>query len=127
MNNAIPSVDSTSVTEFQKDLKRLAKFRHIESDLEVAVKVIQAEPLNAARCYRAEGLGEDCSTPVYVLKKFRSTDLRSTNELRLVYGFSSSKNKIVLTEIYFKGDNEVEDKARIRKYFADGSDFKIEM
>jgi len=126
MNERIPpSVDSTSVSEFRKDLDKLNRFRHIESDLEVAVNVIKAEPFNLARCFRAEGLGKDCVTLIFVLKKFRSTDLRSMNEIRLVYAFENPKNRITLIEIYFKGDRKSEDKERILKYFSEKSPFRI--
>jgi mRNA-degrading endonuclease RelE of RelBE toxin-antitoxin system len=129
MNNATPlSVDSTSIPKFRRDLDKLAKkYRNIESDLEVATSVITAEPLNPARCCRVEGLKEDCPTPVYILKKFRSTDLRSMNEMRLVYAFIASTNRIIHIEIYFKGEQPSESKERIRKYFSEGSSYKLKL
>lgn len=124
----LPSVESKElIPEFEKDLKRLEKkFKHILSDLDVAIEVIRAEPTNSLRCEQVEGLGESCNdVTAYVLKKFRSTDLRSTNELRLVYVYENPKNKIILVQLYFKGDIQIEEKARIRKYFASNSEFKL--
>lgn len=65
----LPSVDTVSVAEFEKDLKNLGKkFRKIYSDLDVAIEVIKAEPIHSQRCEPIQGLGAGTLTHPFFLK-----------------------------------------------------------
>lgn len=53
---------------------------------------------------------------IYKVKKFACMSLKGRgcdSGLRLIYAFSKSRGYIYLLEIYFKGDKENEDTARI--------------
>jgi mRNA-degrading endonuclease RelE of RelBE toxin-antitoxin system len=69
---------------------------------------------------RISDLGDSIKLPVYKVKHFRCSDLKgkgSRSGIRIIYTFIRNKNKIVLIQIYFKGDNQDNhDKERILKY-----------
>ena len=47
-------------------------------------------------------------------KALKGTDSRSG--MRMTYGYESACDRVVLSEIYFKGDKENEDRERIRSF-----------
>ena len=109
--------------EFDKDLKRLLKrFRSLEEDLEVVKK-------NAIEVYHHLKLDNQstflitqfCKENVQVckVKKFACKALKGRgvkSGMRLIYAYWPGDNVVDLVEIYFKGDKENEDRARIEGF-----------
>lgn len=106
--------------EYGKDLKRLLKkYRTLEEDIAVVKKVLEVEPKERAPfSYRIEGLGLE--TCVIKVKKIACRALKgrgANSGMRLIYAHFAEEQKIVLVELYFKGDKENEDRERIKKHF----------
>lgn len=114
-----------STSEFDKDLKRLLKkFRTLEADIEVAKK-------NAIELYHVEKIDNDAVEPIpnfcseelkiCKLKKFACKALKGRgvkSGIRITYAFYVKTKSIEFIEVYFKGEKEMEDKERIKKYLA---------
>ena len=106
--------------EFRKDLNTLRKrFRTIVEDIEVVKMVLEVRPHESPPfSYRIDGLGVE--TYVIKVKKIacRSLKGRGVNSgLRLIYAYCKKEERITLTELYFKGDKNLEDKNRIVRWF----------
>lgn len=115
-------VDRESVREFSADLKKYGKkYRHLKSDLGVALKVLKSDPVNPRRSPQIPKMG-DLDLPVFKLRKFHSSDMknkRDKNGFRLIYAYSKEENRIILIEFYHKNKNEKKDcdRERIKRYF----------
>lgn len=103
------------VPEFDKDLRKLKKFRTIHDDLELFKKVLDIDPKNFRGAVVIPKIGGGF-LPVYKAKKFWCKDLQSKNKIRVIYTCNTSTNEIILIEIYFKGQKEDHDIHRIRRY-----------
>lgn len=109
--------------EFQKDLKQLSKkFRSLSEDLEVLKKVLVAEGINHPQppmSFRISGLGFE--TPVVVkVKKFACKALKgrgANTGFRVIYAYYRQTQLIQFIELYFKADQENEDRDRIARHF----------
>jgi len=106
--------------EYAKDLKKLLKkYRTLEDDIAIVKQVLIAEPKERPPfSFRIDGLG--LQTCVIKVKKIacRAMKGRGVNTgFRLIYAHFEEEKRIVLVELYFKGDKENEDKERIMKYF----------
>lgn len=106
--------------EYAKDLKKLQKkYRTLEEDITIVKKVLTVEPNERPPfSFRIDGLG--ISTCVIKVKKIACRALKGkgvNSGFRLIYAHYEEEQKIVLVELYYKGDKENEDKARIMKYF----------
>jgi len=114
--------------EFQKDLKRLQKrFRSLKEDLEVLKKVLAADGMNHPQpplSFRIAGTGFD--SPVIIkVKKFACKSLKgkgSNTGLRVIYAYHQEQSLIQFVELYFKADDENEDRDRIARYFGQETD-----
>ncbi len=108
--------------EFDRDLKRLTKrFRTIEDDLNVFVEaelyLFHKLKLDNNGIFRITGLSIEVPE-IYKAKKFACRSLKGKgvhSGIRVVYGYFSDEDRILLIEIYYKGDKENEDRERIRK------------
>lgn len=112
------------LNEFDKDFKRLLKrFRTLEEDLSVFIdkQLILYHKLGVDNkgILPIAGLGIN-SPKIYKSKKFACKSLKgrgADSGVRIIYAYDEEKDIIELVEIYFKGDKENEDKARILKYY----------
>jgi hypothetical protein len=122
------------ITEFENDLEKLLK-KHgrIESDLELAFKVLKADTVKTA-FYRFEDdlkhcpripLGATVTTPVYKLRKFYSSDLGRNDRYRLVFAYKRERNEIIPIQLYFENGLPNHDVDRIMKYFSTKSPYCI--
>ena len=107
--------------EFQQDLKRLLKkYRTLKGDLEVLKKVLAVvEHPQPPLSYRIPGLGFE-TPPIIKVKKFASRSMKgkgSNTGFRLIYAHHQQSSLIQFIEIYFKADQENEDRERIIRYF----------
>ena len=108
------------IEEFKKDLKKLSKrFITLPDDLEIVKKVltVNADERPPFSC-RIEGLG--IRTCIIKIKKIASRSLKgrgADSGLRIVYAHFKEEERITFIELYFKGDKENEDRARILRNF----------
>lgn len=108
------------IKPFKRDLKKLSKkFRTLKDDLKVLKKVLKVHPeARPPFSFEIGGLGlESCIIKVRKMA-CRSLPGRGSNTgLRVVYSHFEEEERIVLIEIYFKGDKENEDRERILEHF----------
>src|SRR5687767_13461961 len=113
-------MEISSLHEYERDIKRYAKkFRTIEEDIETVKSVLKVKPdQRPPFSQRIEGLSIE--TCVIKIKKIACRSLKGRgvdSGFRLVYAYFPEIPKIVLAELYFKGDRETEDRERILKHF----------
>ena len=109
--------------EFEKDTKRLLKrFKTIEDDLEIFIEkqlfLYHKLKVDNKGIFQFTGLPAG-NPKVYKAKKFACKSLKGRgvqSGIRVTYAYDEEKDKIVLIEIYFKGDKANEDKKRILEY-----------
>jgi mRNA-degrading endonuclease RelE of RelBE toxin-antitoxin system len=106
--------------EFQKDLKRLLKkYRSLIDDLEVLKLVIAVSPMGKppiSYCIDNSGL----NTPIIKIKKIACKSLKgkgANSGLRITYAYQRELDKITFIELYFKADQENENRERIKNNF----------
>jgi hypothetical protein len=109
-----------TLEEYDKDLKKLLKkYRTLEDDIAIVKKVLTAEPNERPPfSFRIDGLGIE--TCIIKVKKIACKTLKGkgvNSGFRLIYAHFEDERRIVLIELYYKGDKENEDKERIMKYF----------
>lgn len=110
--------------KFSRDLKKLLKrFPSLEEDLESFVKaqLIAYHKHNVVNhgIVPIEGLSIQIPK-IFKVLKFACKSLRGKgvhSGIRITYAFFSIEDRIELIEIYFKGDQENEDKERIKQYY----------
>ncbi len=110
--------------EFERDLKSLLKrFRTIEEDLSTLLRaqIVLFHKLGVDNKGVLRIPGLPFSEPgIYKVKKFACRALKgrgANSGLRLIYAYFEGADRIELVEIYFKGDQEREDKSRILKKY----------
>lgn len=114
---------------FKKDFKKLIKkFRTLDEDLNTAkksaIELLHINDIDNKSIFAIPGFCND-SIKIYKLKKIACKALKGRGKLsglRLIYAFHTADYRVVLIEIYFKGDKENEDKLRIGAYL---SQYKI--
>jgi hypothetical protein len=109
------------LTEFKKDLQRLARrYRSLPEDVNVVKKVVAVSPGNRPPFTYPVSVPEigECSflSIRIACKSIKGKGLNSN--LRIVYAWFKQENRIVLTEIYLADDKKREDKKRILHNFA---------
>ena len=115
--------EASRLPEFEKDTKRLLKkLKTIEDDLEIFIEkqLFLYHKLKVDN----KGIFQLTDLPVgnpkvYKAKKFACKSLKGRgvqSGIRVIYAYDEEKDKIVLIEIYFKGDKANEDKERILEY-----------
>ena len=111
-------MDISSIPEYDKDEKRYTKrFRTIEEDIEVVKAILKVRPdQRPPFSQRIEGLAIE--TCVIKVRKIACRTLKGKgvqSGFRLVYAYFEAEQRIVLVELYYKGDQEMEDQMRILK------------
>jgi len=107
---------------FQKDFKKLSrKYPTLYEDFKIvkraAIELFHLHNLNNQSVFEIPYLNG--KEPIYKLKKFACKSLKGKGNksgIRIIYAYNQKNNIIHFIEIYFKGNKENEDKARIRKY-----------
>jgi hypothetical protein len=122
-----------SIPEFGKDLKRLLKkFRTLEADIEKA-------KINAIELYHIRGMDNLSvfqvpgfhlpGAGIFKLKKFSCKALKGRgvkSGIRVIYSFREAQQEVVFIEIYYKGDQEMEDQQRISDYIKHSGDKPVD-
>lgn len=109
-----------TLTEFEKDLKRLLKkYRTLNSDLEDVKIILRVKPdERPPYSFRIDNLG--ITNCVFKIKKITSDSMKGrgvNSGFRLVYAWFKEEQKIVFIELYHKSDKENEDRQRILEHF----------
>jgi len=109
-----------TLTEFEKDLKRLIKrYRTLTEDLNDVKTILKVKPEERPPfSFRIDNLGLE--TCVIKVKKIACRALKGhgvNSGLRLIYAHFEKEEKIIFVELYHKNDKENEDRDRILKYF----------
>jgi len=110
--------------EFQRDLKRLLKkYSTLEDDIAIlkrTLSVISSHP-QPPISVRIPGIGLE--HPVIIkIRKFACKALKgrgSKSGFRLIYAYYEKEEQIKFIEIYFKADQENENRERILEIFKD--------
>ena len=115
--------ETSRLPEFKRDTKRLLKkFKTIEDDLGIFIEkqlfLYHKLKKDNRGIFQITGLPIG-NLKVYKAKKFACKSLKGRgvqSGIRVTYAYDEEKDKIVLIEIYFKGDKANEDKERILEY-----------
>ncbi len=104
------------VPEFSKDFKKLyKKYKSLQDDLELRKKVLALFP--AGRGNDVDQIpGLKIKSKIYKARLMCRALKRES--LRLIYCYEEEAQKITLIEMYFKGNQTVESRDRIFKYFS---------
>lgn len=116
--------DIRRLAEFENDLKKLSKkYRSIEDDLEIftdkQLKLYHKLRIDNGGVVQISDLGIEYPK-IYKARKFACKSLKGKgvmSGMRVIYGYFDKEDAIDFIEIYYKGDKENEDKARIFKYY----------
>ena len=113
--------DFFRVPEFDHDMKKLSRdFRSLEDDLRTLTVALSARiPAGLPGIVQLANLGIDVPDPVFKVRKFRCQSLKgrgSNSGMRVIYAFDPATDSITFIEIYFKGNQENEDRERILRY-----------
>ena len=115
--------------EFERDLKALKKkYRSLDEDLQTLIK-------SGLHPYHHLGLDTghiekmadvQKSETIFMFKVVRMAckALKGTGSrsgMRVVYAYEAARDRVVLLEIYYKGDKENEDRERIRAFLGEES------
>ncbi len=111
--------------EFEKDFKKLLKkFQSLEEDLETFIdkqlNLYHKLKIDNGGILEITGLGIE-NPKIYKAKKFACRSLKGRgvqSGIRVIYAYFSDADRIELIEIYFKADQENEDKQRIKTYYS---------
>jgi len=115
--------EASRLPEFERDIRRLLKrFKTIEDDLEIFIEkqlfLYHKLKRDNRGIFRITGLPMEIPE-VYKAKKFACKSLKGKgvqSGIRVIYTYDEEKDKLVLIEMYFKGDKANEDKDRILEY-----------
>ena len=102
--------------EFKKEFKTLKrKYKSLPKDLKILKKVLDIFP-NGNRSSKFSILTKHSHYTI-IKARLSCSSLRKSS-LRIIYAYSSKENKIDFIELYYKGDEENEDKERIKSYLS---------
>lgn len=110
--------------EFEKDLKRLSrKFGSLPDDLEIFIQIqlnlYHKLHTDNGGIFRIPGLAFS-TPPVFKAKKFACRALKgrgSRSGIRVIYAYHEKIDRIDLIEMYFKSEQENEDRSRINALY----------
>jgi mRNA-degrading endonuclease RelE of RelBE toxin-antitoxin system len=113
-------VQVETLSEFQKDLKRLLKkYRTLNDDLEEVKTILKVKPDERPPfSFRIDNLG--INTCVIKVKKIACKALKGkgvNSGLRLIYAWFEAERRIIFIELYHKNEKEGEDRERILANF----------
>lgn len=118
-----PTISYGQTEEFKKDFKKLLKkYRSLEEDLALAkvaaIELFHIKKINNLSVFPIQGC---CTNEVLIckLKKFACKTLKgrgSKSGIRIIYAFHSKIFSVDFIEIYFKADQENENRERIKQY-----------
>lgn len=107
--------------EFERDMRQLIRrYSTLEDGLFLGTAAVAYHKLNHdTGIVPIQGLGRT-SLPIFKARKFACRALKgrgARSGIRVIYAFNQAEDKIELIEIYFKADQENENRERIRKHY----------
>ena len=110
--------------KFSRDLKKLLKrFPSLEDDLDSFIKAqliaYHKHNIDNHGIIPIEGI-QIQNPQIFKVLKFACKSLKGKgvhSGIRITYGYFSAEDRIEFIEIYYKGDQENEDKERIKSYY----------
>lgn len=127
-----PTIKYFETESFKKDLKKLLKkYRSLVSDLEVAkrdaIELFHLKRIDNQSIFPIPGF---CTEEILIckIKKFACKALKgrgSRSGIRIVYSFFVKTFKVEFIEIYYKGNQGLEDRERINDYLINIGSQKI--
>lgn len=109
--------------EFKKDKKRLMKrYRTLHDDFErvkhMAI-ILFHEGIDNRACFEIPGLVRKRHS-AFKLKKFACRALcgGANSGLRVTYIYNQVESKVLFIEMYYKGDQSLEDRGKIKTYLS---------
>ena len=119
------AIDYHTISEFDKDFKKLLKrYKTLKKDFEIMKKnllevhYLKGKPVPPKALVDIEGFCNECYTSQKV-RKFACASLKGrggNSGIRVVLVYEKDEQKITFIEIYFKGDSEKEDRERLKKF-----------
>ena len=109
--------------EFAKDYKKLCKkYLSIPEDIKRAEELIRKFPLgkdeSGTRLFRTDPVRRDDAGKRYICKmRVRCQALKNSDCLRLIYYYNGQCAELLCIELYFKGNKDNEDFARVEEYW----------
>lgn len=111
--------------EFDRDLKRLLRrFRSLEEDLATLVRtqlnIYHKLHVDNGGIFRLTGLPFEVPQ-VFKVKKFACKALKgrgAKSGIRVIYAYYAETDTVELVEIYFKADQENEDRGRLHRLYS---------
>jgi len=108
-----------STSDFDKEFKKLEKkFRSLQEDLKELKKVLSVVP---KRINKHFAVLHEWNGYSLLKARFACKYLHREPRLRIIYSYHSATETIEFIEIYFKGEKENEDRARIQRYIKENS------
>jgi len=112
------------VPEFDRDLKGIRKkFKTIDEDLQtfIARQLVPYHELQRDNkgVFRLSDVKLE-NPRIYKARKFACRSLKGTGShsgIRVIYAYFEKDDKVVLMEIYYKGDKQNEDRKRVHRYW----------
>jgi hypothetical protein len=110
--------------EFERDLKALKKkYRSLDEDIQTLVRSglhpFHHLGLDTGHIERMTDVQTSESMVMFKVVRMACRSLKGTGSrsgIRVAYGYEVARDRVVLVEIYFKGDKENEDRERIRAF-----------
>lgn len=116
-------ISYSETPEFQRDLKRLLKkYPSLVDDLALvktaAIELVHVHKMNNLSVFLVPNFGSE-AIQICKIKKFACRSLKGRGAkggIRVIYAFHSKTLRVDFIEIYFKANQENEDKERIKSY-----------
>jgi len=107
--------------EFKRDFKKLQKkFSSLAEDLETnkqyRIELFHCRKIDSRSIFEIQGVGNTAELKFFKVKKFQCKDLKgrgAKSGIRVVYAYFPIQQRIVFLEIYFKANQENENRQRI--------------
>ncbi|KKQ79518.1 MAG: hypothetical protein UT02_C0033G0003 [Parcubacteria group bacterium GW2011_GWC2_38_7] len=115
-----------STEEFARDYKKLLKkFPSLAEDFEVnkqyRIELFHFQKIDSNSIFEIQGVGNTSDLRFFKVKKFQCKSLKgrgAKSGIRIVYAYSPAEQKITFLEIYYKADQENEDRQRIVNFLS---------
>jgi len=110
--------------EFSRDFKKLLKkFRSLNDDLNInkkyTIELFHIKNIDNRGIFSIQGVGNTAELQFFKVKKFQCKNLKgrgAKSGIRIIYAFFPAQQKIVFLEMYFKTNQENEDRQRIANF-----------
>lgn len=112
-----------SLPEFDKDLKKLKRFRTLKDDLDIftekQLQLFHKLGIDNKGIVQISSLGIEYPK-IYKARKFACRSLKgkgSASGIRVIYAYFEDRDCVEFIKIYYKGDKENEDRERILRHY----------